>query len=341
MDNDHEPGNDDDNEETVEASPPILPVADAADTAVERQIKIEPNNVPNPSKQHPRVVRQKPIATYGGTSWKDMGKHVLSRLRRLIAPHVYRSFATMYQDAVAAEEDTTTFFLMLMEEIPLWPEVCPDVLDSETSGVLDAVPKLTDYLRLIFTAHVMTVVALRFKDNPESIDVEIPLESEFVHVLYCICADAFYTDSESLMIPTDGNLASIRVATKKRQKLGLQLISAAIDEAIGSMVPTDQAIQDHLLFLLEDEDADADAYDVKKEPGSDPADDNNESFKVTASDLPQPVPATSMDPPSDSGEEPSTKKVTIEKQRWNNGGGGAQAHAESIDALMSGLDDKA
>lgn len=242
-------------------------------------------------------------------SLKETRKDVQNKLIRRLSPELYKAFAQIYDDAAQSPEDTEDFFIELMEEVCEWPSVCPELIASETTTILQKIPQLETYLRIILVSHVMCVSVIRFGEKPEGIDVEVPPADEFVHAIYCQLADQFSAD------PTLLDKCGSKRQVKSRQLKALRLIRDQIAIVLSDMLPTDQVIGDYLQDFL-----DGTCYDSDDEEELAADEDiglieskEDEPLKLTGQDIPEilaaPVPESSTSPAE-------SKKITISKDHW-------------------------
>ncbi len=281
----------------------------------------------------------KPVTINIG-SLKMTRNDVQSRLIRRLTPEIYKAFAAMYDDARESGEEIEDFFIGLMEEIPTWDKDCPDILEVETTEIIDRIPQLNTYLRVILISHVMGISVLRYGEKPSDVDVEVPPLEEFIHAVYISCADFFAADP-SLVDRNGGK----KLVTGRRLS-ALKIIKISIADVIQDMLPTDQVIQDYLQDLVASKSVTKQGEEIQEEGEEEvlvedppvkglstpPPEPRKEPMKVTTEDLPGPL---------------KTKTITIEKDRWEAGAEGqpqpsrvAAPVVDEEELLLAGINDQ-
>lgn len=170
-------------------------------------------------------------------SLKQAQKDVTKKLKHDLIPVVYGSFVNIYKDCKNADE----LFADVMDEIREWPTTYPEMLDAEIDEIKETIPKIENTLKLLITMKVMIISGVKYHECPEIVDFKPPSLKKFVFKLYLECGQIFSSSPE--LLDTTNESRSVRFNNKRNAALE---INTAIDNALDSVMPTNELVDKYL-----------------------------------------------------------------------------------------------
>uniref|UniRef100_A0A6C0B3Y0 Uncharacterized protein n=1 Tax=viral metagenome TaxID=1070528 RepID=A0A6C0B3Y0_9ZZZZ len=183
-----------------------------------------------------------------------MDKHLKSRLTDakqeytqvlidFLMDPIYAGLRTIYNTARDTSKsknlNTLKTFQMLLSKTPKWSD---DKLNKEIIRIKETVncDYLEDLITAVFVTHVKILISIKSKNKTDTLDLNVPKITYFIHKIYIQCARNFWR--QPWLFHTGYNSLDLQRNLIKSEKL----IKESILETIRKLLPLKEVLQQYL-----------------------------------------------------------------------------------------------
>jgi len=173
----------------------------------------------------------------------DAKQEYTRQLATVLINPIYDGIKSIYEAAeklaVQTELNILKTFQLLLSKTPKWK---PEKINTEYERikVVSECDYLENLITAVFVAHTKILAAIRFKNQSQKIDLDIPTGAHFVHSVYTECARNFW--KQPLLFTTNHNSLELQRNLIDAEKI----IKECILETVRKLLPVRNVLKQYL-----------------------------------------------------------------------------------------------